>query len=147
MWIVFGFISIAFHIYLIFSGLVPNLISRPLHFALILPWIFLYNNEIKFQFLINVSIVITGMTSCFYIAIFSNQLMEQYGFLENKLRRSDLWQREELSKYLNKFICEECNGSRLKKEALSIKINKCDICKCCFYRYGHFTSNDKVKLS
>ena len=49
------------------------------------------------------------------------------GFLENKLRRSDLWQREELSKYLNKFVCEECNGSRLKKEALSIKINKCDI--------------------
>ena len=49
------------------------------------------------------------------------------GFLENKLRRSDLWQREELSKYLNKFVCENCNGSRLKKEALSIKINKCDI--------------------
>ena len=86
MWIVFGFISIAFHIYLIFSGLVPNLISRPLHFALILPWIFLYNNETKFQFLINVSIVITGMTSCLYIAIFSNQLMDQYGFLENKFQ-------------------------------------------------------------
>ncbi len=49
------------------------------------------------------------------------------GFLENKLKRSDLWQREELGKYLTKFICEECNGSRLKKEALSIKINKCDI--------------------
>ena len=86
MWIVFGFISIAFHIYLIFSGLVPNLISRPLHFALILPWIFLYNNGTKFQFLINVSIVITGITSCLYIAIFSNQLMDQYGFLENKFQ-------------------------------------------------------------
>ena len=49
------------------------------------------------------------------------------GFLENKLKRSDLWQREELSKYLTKVTCEECKGSRLKKEALSIKINKCDI--------------------
>ena len=49
------------------------------------------------------------------------------GFLENKLKRSDLWQREELGKYLTKFKCEECGGSRLKKEALSIKINKCDI--------------------
>ena len=49
------------------------------------------------------------------------------GFLENKLKRSDLWQREELGKYLTKFECEECGGSRLKKEALSIKINKCDI--------------------
>ena len=40
MWIVFGFLSIAFHILLIFSGLVPNLISRPLHLALILPGFF-----------------------------------------------------------------------------------------------------------
>ena len=38
-----------------------------------------------------------------------------------------MWQREELGKYLTKFKCEECGGSRLKKEALSIKINKCDI--------------------
>ena len=32
-----------------------------------------------------------------------------------------------MSKYLTKVTCEECKGSRLKKEALSIKINKCDI--------------------
>ena len=32
-----------------------------------------------------------------------------------------------LGKYLTKFKCEECQGSRLKKEALSIKINKSDI--------------------
>ena len=44
------------------------------------------------------------------------------GFLEKKLAKSDLWQREELSKYLNKFSCEKCNGSRLKPEALAIKI-------------------------
>ena len=86
MWIVFGFISIAFHIYLIFSGLVPNLISRPLHLALILPWVFLYNNETKFQLLTNILIVIIGITSCLYIAIFSNELMDQYGFLENKFQ-------------------------------------------------------------
>ena len=49
------------------------------------------------------------------------------GFLENKLRRSDLWQREELNKYLSKFDCEVCNGNRLKKEALAIKINQKNI--------------------
>ena len=47
MWFAFGFISIAFHIFLIFSGLVPNLISRPIHMALILPWIFLYNKTLS----------------------------------------------------------------------------------------------------
>ena len=45
------------------------------------------------------------------------------GFLENKLKRSDMWQREELNKYLSKFHCETCGGSRLKKEALAVKIN------------------------
>ena len=46
------------------------------------------------------------------------------GFLEKKLRRSDIWQREELKKFMNKFHCEECEGTRLKKEALVVKINK-----------------------
>ena len=44
------------------------------------------------------------------------------GFLKKKLARSDLWQREELTKYLNQFICEKCDGSRLKSEAMAIKI-------------------------
>ena len=46
------------------------------------------------------------------------------GFLEKKLRRSDIWQREELGKYMNKFLCEACLGTRLKKEALAVKINQ-----------------------
>ena len=49
------------------------------------------------------------------------------GFLEKKLRRSDMWQREELNKYLSKFDCEICNGNRLKKQALAIKINQKNI--------------------
>ena len=35
-----------------------------------------------------------------------------------------MWQREELGKYMNKFLCEACSGTRLKKEALAVKINK-----------------------
>ena len=46
------------------------------------------------------------------------------GFLKKKLARSDLWQREELSKYMNQFVCNSCNGSRLKKEAMAVKIDK-----------------------
>ena len=83
MWIFFGFISILFHIFLIFSGLIPNLISRPLHMALIIPWIFLYNKKtikiLSLEFLFTV----VGCFSCFWIAINSDMLMDQYGFLEN----------------------------------------------------------------
>ncbi len=46
------------------------------------------------------------------------------GFLNKKLQRSDLWQREELSKYLNRFTCEVCHGSRLREQAMAIKIDK-----------------------
>ena len=49
------------------------------------------------------------------------------GFLDKKLKRSDVWQREELGKYLNKFSCEKCQGTRLKNEALAVKINKKNI--------------------
>ena len=49
------------------------------------------------------------------------------GFLENKLRRSDIWQKEELNKYLSKVDCESCRGTRLRVEALSVKINNHNI--------------------
>ncbi len=49
------------------------------------------------------------------------------GFLENKLRRSDIWQKEELNKYLSKVDCESCSGTRLRVEALSVKINNHNI--------------------
>ena len=36
-------------------------------------------------------------------------------------------EREELGKYLNKFTCENCNGTRLKEAALAIKIDSKNI--------------------
>ena len=33
-WLLFALVLVLFHIGLIFSGLVPNLVSRPLHLAL-----------------------------------------------------------------------------------------------------------------
>ena len=82
MWIAFGFLSIVFHIFLIFSGLIPNLISRPLHMAIIIPWVFLYNRNIK---VLSIELIFTvlGFVSCLWIAFNSDLLMDQYGFLEN----------------------------------------------------------------
>ena len=82
MWIAFGFLSIVFHIFLIFSGLIPNLISRPLHMAIIIPWVFLYNRDIK---VLSIELIFTilGFVSCLWIAFNSDLLMDQYGFLEN----------------------------------------------------------------
>jgi len=42
LWIVLGGLSIFFHLGLIFYGLVPNLIARPIHMALALPWVLVF---------------------------------------------------------------------------------------------------------
>src|SRR5690554_1856153 len=39
VWVVLGAISVIFHLGLIFYGLTPALVSRPIHMALALPWI------------------------------------------------------------------------------------------------------------
>ena len=39
LWSLLGLVSIGFHLSLIFSGLVPALIARPIHMALALPWL------------------------------------------------------------------------------------------------------------
>ena len=41
LWVGLGLLIVAAHLALVFSGLVPNLVSRPLHMALILPFVFL----------------------------------------------------------------------------------------------------------
>ena len=42
VWVGLGLLSIVFHLGLVFSGLVPALVARPLHMALALPWLFIY---------------------------------------------------------------------------------------------------------
>ena len=41
-WLALAALLVVFHIGLVFYGLVPNLVSRPLHLALILPWAFVF---------------------------------------------------------------------------------------------------------
>lgn len=79
-----GAISIAFHIGLIFSGLVPNLISRPLHMALALPWIFLaatHDSTSRVQQVTGAVFAVTGVGICIWIATHQSALGDQYGYL------------------------------------------------------------------
>jgi len=81
--IVLALTSVAFHLYLIFIGLIPNLISRPLHLALALPWVFMVGvRGDRRQRLISYLIGAFGIYASLYIAINRDQLVEQYGYLE-----------------------------------------------------------------
>src|SRR5690606_6028764 len=85
-WIAFGALSIAFHIGLVFSGLVPNLVTRPLHMALALPWIFVYPARTLAARRTGVMLTAVGVACCLYVALDHDRLGDQYGFLDGALQ-------------------------------------------------------------
>ncbi len=82
LWIGLGALTCAFHIGLIFSGLVPNLVARPLHMALVLPWVFAYGTT-GWRAWVGWSVAGIGIAGCVWIAFSHQMLRNQYGFLEN----------------------------------------------------------------
>ncbi len=84
LWVAFGALSVVFHLGLIFSGLVPNLISRPLHLALALPWIFLFCDQRGLKKLTGAVLCFVGVAICLWIAINQSALGDQYGYLSGQ---------------------------------------------------------------
>lgn len=88
-YIILGFaaVSVAFHLYLIFSGLIPNLISRPIHMALALPWVFIFaRTENAAERWLGYGMAVFGALACGYIALNEDALGEQYGYLAGPLQ-------------------------------------------------------------
>lgn len=81
IWVGLGAATIIFHIWLIFSGLVPSLVSRPLHMALALPWVFVFTAQGIVQRCLGLSLTIIGTLSCGFIALNESSLSDQYGFI------------------------------------------------------------------
>ena len=81
IWVSLGGASITFHIWLIFSGLVPSLVSRPLHMALALPWVFVFAAQGTNQRRFGLFLTIVGSLFCGFIALNESALSDQYGFI------------------------------------------------------------------
>ncbi|WP_420337286.1 TRAP transporter permease [Roseibium sp.] len=79
-------ILVVFHLGLIFSGLVPNLVSRPLHLALALPWIFLFVDGGLLKRASGALLCALGVAACLWVAVNQNVLSDQYGFLEGSFQ-------------------------------------------------------------
>ncbi|AUH33526.1 TRAP transporter permease [Paracoccus tegillarcae] len=74
---------VAFHLGLIFYGLTPNLIARPLHMALILPWIFFFTGpQPAVQRFTGWLLGGLGIAAACWIAWNADMLADQYGFVE-----------------------------------------------------------------
>ena len=83
IWIGLGALSVFFHLWLIFSGLVPNLVLRPLHMALVIPWVFLFKPSVGLWRIFDWGFTIAGIAACFWIIANHNLLLDQYGYLAN----------------------------------------------------------------
>lgn len=81
IWPSLGALSIAFHLWLIFSGLSPSLVSRPLHMALALPWVLIFIARNRVERWTGVVLGMVGIGICLWIAVNANSLSDQYGFL------------------------------------------------------------------
>lgn len=86
LWTIYGAVVIAFHVWLIFSGLVPNLVSRPVHMALALPWIFIAIPSHGVARVVGYVLCMAGMCICFGIALTHNNLGDQYGYLNSDIQ-------------------------------------------------------------
>ncbi|GGE95200.1 TRAP transporter fused permease subunit [Stappia taiwanensis] len=80
-WTALGALSIGFHLYLVFSGLVPNLVSRPLHMALALPFVLVLMAGSTAARRSGAVIAAIGIGVCLWIALNASALGDQYGYL------------------------------------------------------------------
>ena len=90
-WAGLGLATIAFHLALIFSGLVPNLVARPLHLALALPWVLVFAAGGGFARASGLVLAGLGIAACFWIAWHQAMLSDQYGFIEGDLQMAIAW--------------------------------------------------------
>jgi TRAP transporter 4TM/12TM fusion protein len=83
----FALVSVVYHLYLIFSGLVPALVARPLHFALAIPFVFLIGVKGSTVYRVwSAAIGLIGIAGCLYIAVNRRDLVDQFGRVEGTLQ-------------------------------------------------------------
>ena len=74
--------TVVFHLYLVFSGLIPALVTRPVHFILALPWIFLLTPPANaWERWTGPMFALAGLLAAGYIVWNHPQLVRQYGSL------------------------------------------------------------------
>ena len=86
LWLILATLLVAYHLALIFSGLIPNLVSRPLHMAFILPFALMLGNKTRWGTLSGAIFAMLGIVASSWVAINHDRLGDQYGFLEGNLQ-------------------------------------------------------------
>ena len=80
-WIALGAATVGFHLWYVHSGLVPNLIGRPIHMALALPWVLIYAARTPLERWSGAALTLAGVAACLWVAAGYDVLDDQYGYL------------------------------------------------------------------
>ena len=80
-WLALALASVAFHVGIVFWGLVPNLVSRPLHMALVLPWVLVWGAS-GLPRATGALLCSAGVAAALWVAWSHDRLADQYGFAE-----------------------------------------------------------------
>ncbi|NKW78080.1 TRAP transporter fused permease subunit [Rhodobacteraceae bacterium R_SAG7] len=83
-WLLLAAGLVAYHLALVFAGIVPNLVSRPLHMAFILPFALVFGVTAKGRLYSGIVLAVLGSGAAIWIALNADALGDQYGFLEGR---------------------------------------------------------------
>lgn len=79
--------TVGFHVWLVFSGLIPNLVSRPAHLLLALPWVFVFGARgSPLSRALSYATGAIGIAGCLYVILDRDRLLDQYGTLDGPLQ-------------------------------------------------------------
>lgn len=87
-WCALGAVSIIFHLGLIFSGLIPNLLSRPMHMALAAPWALVFVAQTMPARVSGIILTVLAVFCTAYIAFNQSALSDQYGYLDGYVQQA-----------------------------------------------------------
>ncbi len=81
--LLFGLATVGFHLYLVFAGLLPGLVSRPIHLMLAIPWVFFLDAQGgRLSRWSGYALGIAGLASAAWISFNHAGLADQYGSLQ-----------------------------------------------------------------
>lgn len=86
LWVGLGALSIVFHLTLVFSGMVPHMLSRPLHMALAAPWALVYFARGRESRWLGVFLTALVIGCCLYLVVNESMLADQYGSLRGNIQ-------------------------------------------------------------
>jgi TRAP transporter 4TM/12TM fusion protein len=87
--ILFAVLLVGFHLWNAFAGLIPNLITRPMHLALAIPFVFLVGARAErgpLERWTGYALAAAGLAACAYIMLERPALVRQFGSLRGPLQ-------------------------------------------------------------